>query len=208
MLYQAHEGFRELDVTEGVNIMSYSGHLVPFCYARRLHLDSISSSMSENETAPAGEAPPCPKCGGEMWDNRPGSVTRGPPTSSAKTSTCAGVIWPPGDSAAAPPPAPRHHTSRASGPHPRERRTIPHARFAAARCGTTVRASETRERRTSSVATSRGSWVARAALASSGHRETAIAASRRPAPPRVRRHRTPKHPPTTPRRRLKETIHR
>src|SRR4051794_27835220 len=85
----------------------WHGWLLPFCYARRLQLDSISSSMSENEneTAPAGEAPPCPKCGGEMWDNRAGRRNPRAPDFKCKDKSCAGVIWPPRDSAAAPPPA-------------------------------------------------------------------------------------------------------
>jgi len=79
--------------------------LLPFCYARRLQFDSISPSMSENETAPVGEAPPCPKCGGEMWDNRAGRRNPRAPDFKCKDKSCAGVIWPPRDSAAAPPAA-------------------------------------------------------------------------------------------------------
>jgi hypothetical protein len=79
------------------------GWLLPFYYASRLQLDPISPSMSENETAPVGEAPPCPKCGGEMWDNRAGRRNPRAPDFKCKDKSCAGVIWPPRDSASAPP---------------------------------------------------------------------------------------------------------
>ena len=81
------------------------GWLLPFGYASRLQFDWISPSMSENETAPAGEAPPCPKCGGEMWDNRAGRRNPRAPDFKCKDKSCAGVIWPPRDSVAAPPAA-------------------------------------------------------------------------------------------------------
>lgn len=37
----------------------------------------------------------CPKCGGEMWDNREGKRNPKAPDYKCKTKTCDGVIWPP-----------------------------------------------------------------------------------------------------------------
>lgn len=61
----------------------------------------LSSSMSENETAPVGEIPNCPKCGGEMWDNRASKRNPRAPDFKCKDKSCDGLIWPPRDAAAA-----------------------------------------------------------------------------------------------------------
>ncbi len=50
--------------------------------------------LSEN-TAPEGAPPPCPKCAGQMWDNRAGKRNPKAPDYKCKTDGCDGVIWPP-----------------------------------------------------------------------------------------------------------------
>ena len=58
------------------------------------------------EAAPA--VPSCPKCGGEMWDNREGKRNPKAPDFKCKDRGCDGVIWPPrGAGATAAPPAQR-----------------------------------------------------------------------------------------------------
>jgi hypothetical protein len=42
-----------------------------------------------------GEVPPCPKCGGRMWDNRIGKRNPKAPDFKCRDRTCDGVIWPP-----------------------------------------------------------------------------------------------------------------
>jgi hypothetical protein len=57
--------------------------------------------MTEQEL-PESEAsvettPPCPKCAGQMWDNRAGKRNPKAPDYKCKTDGCEGVIWPPRD---------------------------------------------------------------------------------------------------------------
>ena len=61
--------------------------------------------MSE-EQSPVGEAPPpCPKCSGDMWDNRVGKRNPRAPDYKCKDRECDGVIWPPRDAMRAATPA-------------------------------------------------------------------------------------------------------
>jgi hypothetical protein len=64
--------------------------------------------MTEQQT-PATEdaAPPpkCPKCGGDMWDNRVGKRNPKAPDFKCKDRECEGVIWPPRDAKLATMPA-------------------------------------------------------------------------------------------------------
>jgi hypothetical protein len=57
--------------------------------------------MSEEQTG----TPPCPKCGGEMWDNRENKRNPKAPDFKCKDKSCDGVIWPPRDAARAATPA-------------------------------------------------------------------------------------------------------
>ena len=60
--------------------------------------------MSELQQQPAeeGAIPTCPKCKGEMWDNRVGKKNPKAPDFKCKDRSCDGVIWPPRDAAAKP----------------------------------------------------------------------------------------------------------
>ena len=42
----------------------------------------------------AGDTPPCPKCGGKMWDNRQGKTNPKAPDYKCRDRKCEGVIWP------------------------------------------------------------------------------------------------------------------
>lgn len=42
-----------------------------------------------------GDVPPCPKCGGRMWDNRLGKRNPKAPDFKCRDRNCDGVIWPP-----------------------------------------------------------------------------------------------------------------
>jgi hypothetical protein len=53
--------------------------------------------MTEAQQNPTGDAPPCPKCGGEMWDNRANKKNPKAPDFKCKAAGCEGVIWPPRD---------------------------------------------------------------------------------------------------------------
>jgi hypothetical protein len=59
--------------------------------------------MTEDITATG--TPSCPKCGGEMWDNRENKRNPRAPDFKCKDKNCEGVIWPPRDKAAAAPTA-------------------------------------------------------------------------------------------------------
>lgn len=46
-------------------------------------------------TAPATDAPSCPKCGGDVWDNRASKRTPQAPDFKCRDRSCDGCIWPP-----------------------------------------------------------------------------------------------------------------
>ena len=46
------------------------------------------------DQAPEGSAPPCPKCSGEMWDNRAAKRNPRAPDFKCRDKACDGVIWP------------------------------------------------------------------------------------------------------------------
>jgi single-strand DNA-binding protein len=48
----------------------------------------------------AGEMPRCPKCAGDMWDNRASKRNPKAPDFKCKDRNCDGVVWPPRDGAA------------------------------------------------------------------------------------------------------------
>src|SRR5687768_4101036 len=47
------------------------------------------------ETTSEQTTPPCPKCAGQMWDNRASKRNPKAPDYKCKTDGCDGVIWPP-----------------------------------------------------------------------------------------------------------------
>ncbi len=49
-----------------------------------------------------GEEPSCPKCGGNMWDNRTSKKNPKAPDYKCRTTSCDGVIWPPKNGKAPP----------------------------------------------------------------------------------------------------------
>ncbi len=63
----------------------------------------------------ATDIPPCPKCGGRMWDNRIGKRNPRAPDFKCRDRGCDGVVWPArptgGDSTAETPPAAATGTS-------------------------------------------------------------------------------------------------
>ena len=62
--------------------------------------------MMPDDQAPVAESSPvCPKCQGEMWDNRASKRNPRAPDFKCKTAGCEGVIWPPRDPIAPPPAA-------------------------------------------------------------------------------------------------------
>jgi hypothetical protein len=60
---------------------------------------SIDQSPSASP-APETEVPRCPKCTGEMWDNRESKRNPRAPDFKCKDRSCDGVIWPPRESGA------------------------------------------------------------------------------------------------------------
>ena len=83
--------------------------------------------MSEPLTPDSAAAvPACPKCGGEMWDNREGKRNPRAPDFKCKDRGCDGVIWPPRESAGAgAPTAPTRAASPADNPPARPAGTKP-----------------------------------------------------------------------------------
>ena len=64
--------------------------------------------MTEQQTPVPEEASPppaCPKCGGDMWDNRVGKRNPRAPDFKCKDRECDGVVWPPRDANLAATPA-------------------------------------------------------------------------------------------------------
>jgi hypothetical protein len=72
-------------------------------------LDQITFAPPQQaSTPPAGDIPPCPVCGKEMWDNRPkkqaGLFKANSPDFRCKDKNCPGAIWPPRQQPEQPPP--------------------------------------------------------------------------------------------------------
>jgi hypothetical protein len=59
-------------------------------------------SLPFNRGLIATDVPPCPKCGGRMWDNRIGKRNPRAPDFKCRDRGCDGVIWPPRASATGP----------------------------------------------------------------------------------------------------------
>jgi hypothetical protein len=55
---------------------------------------------SDHSPAPETEVPRCPKCTGEMWDNRASKRNPRAPDFKCKDKSCDGVIWPPREAGA------------------------------------------------------------------------------------------------------------
>ncbi len=67
----------------------------------------------------------CPKCGGQMWDNRLTKKNAKAPDFKCRNQSCDGVIWPPRNQKAAPrkpAPAVQYPSSRPESELPRELR--------------------------------------------------------------------------------------
>jgi hypothetical protein len=63
----------------------------------------MTDQQPDSEAATA--IPSCPKCQGEMWDNRVGKKNPKTPDFKCKDKACDGVIWPPRDASRAAAPA-------------------------------------------------------------------------------------------------------
>ena len=53
------------------------------------------TEFDEPTNATPSLAPPCPKCGGDMWDNRESKRNPKAPDFKCKDKGCDGVVWPP-----------------------------------------------------------------------------------------------------------------
>lgn len=77
------------------------------------------TEQQSSDTDLASPPPTCPKCSGDMWDNRVGKRNPKAPDYKCKDRECDGVIWPPRDAAiAATPPTPRADQPAATGGMP------------------------------------------------------------------------------------------
>lgn len=63
------------------------------------------TEQQPSETDLASTPPTCPKCSGDMWDNRAGKRNPKAPDFKCKDRECDGVIWPPRDAKLAVAPA-------------------------------------------------------------------------------------------------------
>lgn len=54
-----------------------------------------SPALELNRSPIVSDVPPCPKCGGRMWDNRLGKRNPKAPDFKCRDRNCDGVIWPP-----------------------------------------------------------------------------------------------------------------
>ena len=69
--------------------------------ARRFRPASPSLVTTDEQTTES-PTPTCPKCSGEMWDNRESKRNPRAPDFKCRDKACDGVIWPPRDPGAAP----------------------------------------------------------------------------------------------------------
>ncbi len=60
----------------------------------------MTEQQTPDEQTPDGAIPSCPKCSGDMWDNRVGKRNPKAPDFKCKDKSCDGVIWPPRSAAA------------------------------------------------------------------------------------------------------------
>lgn len=77
-----------------------------------------SLRASRNRAPVASDVPPCPKCGGKMWDNRLGKRNPKAPDFKCRDRNCDGVIWPSKPSAKA--ASPSEESDPAPEPTPEE----------------------------------------------------------------------------------------
>ena len=66
----------------------------------------MTAATQTTNGAPLTGAPPCPKCGGRMWDNRASKRNPRAPDFKCRDRNCDGVLWPGQHKAAAPIVAP------------------------------------------------------------------------------------------------------
>ena len=62
----------------------------------------MRESLNVRTETPLESEPPCPKCGGKVWDNRIGKKNPKAPDFKCRDKSCDGVIWPPKGTVAAP----------------------------------------------------------------------------------------------------------
>ncbi len=78
-------------------------------YERREEKRETTTSLPFTRGLIATDVPPCPKCGGRMWDNRIGKRNPRAPDFKCRDRSCDGVVWPPrtapGEPSADAPPA-------------------------------------------------------------------------------------------------------
>ena len=55
---------------------------------------AAAPTLSLKRPALASDVPPCPKCGGRMWDNRVGKRNPKAPDFKCRDRSCDGVVWP------------------------------------------------------------------------------------------------------------------
>jgi hypothetical protein len=69
-------------------------------YDARQARGALTAPQAEREALPftrgmaASDVPPCPKCGGRMWDNRAGKRNPKAPDFKCRNRGCEGVVWP------------------------------------------------------------------------------------------------------------------
>ncbi len=56
--------------------------------------EESSPALELRKTPLTSDVPPCPKCGGRMWDNRIGKRNPRAPDFKCRDRSCDGVIWP------------------------------------------------------------------------------------------------------------------
>jgi hypothetical protein len=62
----------------------------------------MTDDQQTSKTASETSTPPCPTCGGEMWDNRVTKKNPRAPDFKCKSAGCEGVVWPPREAGAIP----------------------------------------------------------------------------------------------------------
>jgi hypothetical protein len=80
-------------VGRALGMLGYGTQFAPDLDFEESGKDKVVDSPVERKTSePATE---CPKCGGEMWDNREKKTNPKAPDFKCKDKDCDGVIWPP-----------------------------------------------------------------------------------------------------------------
>lgn len=89
-----------LNVREQAKLVRYLDQMVATARKRKVEvpdhllIPTSSPTVSGGQQGAPADEPPCPKCGGRMWDNRASKRNAKAPDFKCRSRSCDGVVWP------------------------------------------------------------------------------------------------------------------